>query len=82
MNKEPLEFQIETVTVSYVKNYFNSETAPHDHFDLRSFNVSETGYQSHFAPSDEVNDAGGYLEYIKKVITELWIEPDNQLDLF
>lgn len=82
MSTKAVQFNIDGVDVRYVNKSMGGSTAPHDHYELRSFNVSETGYKSHFVPTGDVEEAGGYVEYIKQIICELWVEPDNQMQLF
>lgn len=82
MPSESIEFIIDGVEITYREQYIGSVLSPHDHFELRSLNVSETGYKSHFVPSGEVVEAGGYLQYVTWLISGLWTEQDNQLLLF
>lgn len=77
-----VEFIIDDVEITYREQYMGGVLSPHDHFELRSFNISETGYKSHFVSSGEVFEAGGYLDYVAWLISELWLETDNQLTLF
>ena len=80
-DKPPVLFAVDGVQVSYQKNSMGGDISPHDHFELHSFNISETGYRSHFVPSDAVIDAGGIKEYAKLLIDVFWLEPDNQMQL-
>lgn len=82
MSDKVVIFNIDGVDVQYVNKSMGGIRAPHDHYELRSLNISETGYKSHFVPTGEVLDAGGYMEYAKQLIQLLWIESDNQLELF
>ena len=78
MDKKKVCFNIDGVEVVYTLRMFVG-LSPVDHFELQSLNISETGYKSHFAPSDDVKD---YKEYAKALIQSLWIESANQMQLF
>lgn len=82
MAKEYIKFAVDGVQVAYSKDSMGGEACPHDHFELRSFNTSETGYRSHFVPSNAVLEAGGHEKYARALIDIFWIEPDNQIRLF
>ena len=82
LDKEPIIFAVDGVQVAYSENSMGGDIAPHDHFELRSFNISETGYRSHFVPSSAVIEAGGFEKYARALIDVFWLEPDNQIRLF
>lgn len=56
MDEESIKFTVDSVQVAYSKNSMGGDITPHDHFELHSFNISETGYRSHFVPSTAVID--------------------------
>lgn len=78
---EPVTFEIDGVDVTYTSHEFGGDTAPHDHFELRSPFVSESGYKSHFEPSLNVSQSGGPFAVARDLISFYWQAPDNQLAL-
>jgi hypothetical protein len=76
-----IEVRGETLIVEYTPEYF----ATSDHFaylsphtPLRPHILSETGYRSHFAPKDDVAQAGGPEVYAVKYAAELLAEKEGK----
>lgn len=78
------------IVVRYRHRYFS---AGYDHFEFmspyqpaRSIPISETGYRSHFAPTQEVEAAPDFKAYAQLVLDalaeELHPTDRNQLTLF
>ena len=78
----PVAYEIRGVAVSYAPSCMGGGIAPHDHFELRSEHMSETGYRSHFVPSGVVRAAGGAEIYAEALIEKFLREPDYQMVLF
>ncbi len=78
----PVVYTIQGVAVMYTPFSMGGNLAPHDHFELRSEHISETGYRSHFVPSETVQSVGGAETYAAALIDQFWIAPDNQMALF
>ncbi len=75
-------FTINNVEVTYIERQFGGSTAPHDHFEFRSEFMGETGYQSHFEPSESVIAQGGPVKAAEDLISFFWQAPDQQMALF
>lgn len=74
-------FHIDDVHVTYYHNKFNSDLHPVDHFKLKSFSISETGYKSHFTPVEAVNELGGEFQYAEALINDLKTNNSPQMPL-
>jgi hypothetical protein len=81
VGEAPVRFVVDGVQVAYSMDSMGGDVASHDHFELHSFSISETGYRSHFVPSSAVIKIGGPEKYARALIDVFWLEPDNQIRL-
>lgn len=82
MTKDPIRFAVDGVQVAYSMDSMGGDVVSHDHFELHSFSISETGYRPHFVPSSAVIESGGFKKYAKALVDVFWIDPNNQIRLF